>query len=276
LLKRIVGGALATVLVVGVIVTVGSTSASAAPTGLLWGPRYTNSFTFHQKHNGSASPALVSSDGFQKFLIQDDGNLVTYKKFNDPVLRWYPYWASHTDKTGYYLHLQSDGNIVERAADNRTVVWASNHHPGTRYNYWLVMQNDGNLVEYYATGDPRNTPRSVAWAINRLTNQHRVCNSGSVAADSTTSFRMLVQNGAGLSVKVNNRNFLGLAVTVSRWQNNRENGAQSYVIAPYSSHTFSGWYEGDNYPEYVTMHIRTPSNNVVAGYQATGWCWYTP
>jgi hypothetical protein len=67
-----------------------------------------------------------------------------------------------------------------------------------------------------------------------------------------------------------------LPVTVSRWVANRENGAQTYVIPPYNSHTFSGFYQEDNWPESVTMHIRTPSNNVSAGYQVVGDCWYIP
>lgn len=273
LLTAVIGGA-----VIATLLAVAPASAATSP-GLVWGPGFpAKSYTFHQPHNGSPGWAYVSPNGLQRFSIQSDGNLVLYKKFYNGVrVAWYPYWSSRTNGRGYYFHLQNDGNLVESGATNRPI-WASNHHPG-RYNYYLTIQNDGNLVEYYSHGDPRRTPRSVAWATGRIvTSSPRVCAAGSLSPSSTLALRFPAQGGSQLSVTVANPFVTGVAVTVSRWYNGHELLPIAAVVPPYSSHTFSrSWYVGDNLPENVEMHVRVQSNSLVAaGAKAYGHCWYLP
>jgi hypothetical protein len=246
-------------------------NASAAPTALLWGPRFGHSTVVYHQAAGQGAE-IVSSSGAFRFDVQTDGNLDTYAR---QQTTWYAYWSSRTNGRGAYFYLQSDGNLVEKASDNATIVWKSGKAPGTAYNYELLIQNDGNLVEYYSTGDPRvSTGQHVAWATNRLVTR-RVCNGGTVGASQTTDASALTLSSND-TLTIKNSNFLGLAVTTWRQEGGSAVDRNSYVIGPYSSHTFPGYYDGYNGPVLMDLRISTPSSSVLATWSITGTCFYNP
>uniref|UniRef100_A0AAY5EAP7 Bulb-type lectin domain-containing protein n=1 Tax=Electrophorus electricus TaxID=8005 RepID=A0AAY5EAP7_ELEEL len=84
---------------------------------------------------------LISNDGNYKAIFQDDGNFVVYG--------WKPIWASGSDgKPGFFLIMQSDGNLVIYDTNNQPL-WASNswHKERTEDNC-LTLNNDGCLTIY--------------------------------------------------------------------------------------------------------------------------------
>lgn len=92
---------------------------------------------------------LVSSNGLYTFVMQDDGNLVLYKKGK-------ALWASKTQHISVKeCVMQGDGNLVLYRYDGKPV-WDShtNGKPGAN----LIVQDDGNVVIYY---DPN--PKAI-WA----------------------------------------------------------------------------------------------------------------
>src|SRR5271165_305894 len=87
---------------------------------------------------------LYSDDGQFRVLLQNDGNLVVYD-------RWQARWASGTNgQSVSQCIMQTDGNLVIYGYDGP--IWASNTsgNPGA----YLNMQNDGNLVIYLPGGSP--------------------------------------------------------------------------------------------------------------------------
>ncbi len=92
--------------------------------------------------------ALTSSNGHYKLILQEDGNLVLYRKGK-------ALWSSGTNgKNARKLVMQSDGNLV--LYGNNGPIWASNTS-GNR-GAFLMLQNDGNLVIYkaiWSTGTAR-------------------------------------------------------------------------------------------------------------------------
>ena len=92
--------------------------------------------------------ALTSPNGYYKLILQEDGNLVLYRKGK-------ALWSSGTNgKDARKLVMQSDGNLV--LYGNNGPIWASNTS-GNR-GAFLMLQNDGNLVIYkavWSTGTAR-------------------------------------------------------------------------------------------------------------------------
>ncbi|AUX41696.1 uncharacterized protein SOCE26_031180 [Sorangium cellulosum] len=88
---------------------------------------------------------IDSANGTYRLSMQDDGNLVLYRKGPNPQ----PLWATGTDGVAIRrVIMQTDGNLVlyDYADKPR---WASNTHgnPGS----FLVLQCDGNVVIYAPT-----------------------------------------------------------------------------------------------------------------------------
>ena len=85
--------------------------------------------------------SLKSSNKCFTLTMQEDGNLVLYKKTSKV-----PIWHTHTDKScTNKACMQADGNFVTYDC-NDAPTWASRtqDHEGSS----LILQNDGNLVIY--------------------------------------------------------------------------------------------------------------------------------
>jgi lambda family phage minor tail protein L len=87
---------------------------------------------------------LVSANGFYRFIMQTDGNLVLYNKAGVPL------WNSRTGiGAAARLVMQTDGNaVVYRNSDN-SLLWTSN--TGGSGGNRLTLQNDGNVVIFTAS-----------------------------------------------------------------------------------------------------------------------------
>lgn len=84
--------------------------------------------------------------------MQQDGNLVIYKKYNDHKTH---IWHTNTHvsplKRPFHLIMQGDGNLVMYDM-NQKHVWHTKTFGKGEPNYALKMQSDGNLVLYDKTG----------------------------------------------------------------------------------------------------------------------------
>jgi hypothetical protein len=96
---------------------------------------------------------LTSLDGRFQLWLQDDGNLVLYRRTGAAL------WATGT-RTGAHLDNQADGNLVLYRADG-AAVWSSRTAGNGAATLWL--QQDGNLVLY------RNRDGKAIWASNTVT-----------------------------------------------------------------------------------------------------------
>ncbi len=102
----------------------------------------------------TVNQSLISPNGVWQLILQQDGNLVLYRRANH-----HPTWATGTNgKDVQRAVMQDDGNFVLYTFANQPV-WASNTN-GKNHSS-LVLQDDGNLVIYL--------PRVPVWASN--TNQ---------------------------------------------------------------------------------------------------------
>ena len=93
--------------------------------------------------------SLSSENGYYRFIMQGDGNLVLYVG-NRPL------WSSGTyGKAVIGVTMQTDGNLVIYSPQWQPL-WHSNTwgKPGS----YLVVQNDGNVVIY--------NPNCPIWATN--------------------------------------------------------------------------------------------------------------
>ncbi|XP_070500088.1 uncharacterized protein [Chironomus tepperi] len=84
---------------------------------------------------------LVSPNGCFELSMQEDGNLVAYRRSNRE-----PIWHTGTSKTcTERACMQGDGNFVTYDC-HHSVTWSS----GTANNYGAIvqMQDDGNIVAY--------------------------------------------------------------------------------------------------------------------------------
>ncbi|GAU87994.1 hypothetical protein RvY_00770 [Ramazzottius varieornatus] len=94
---------------------------------------------------------LYSQNRAVELVLQDDGNLVLYRR-KDLT----PLWASNTNgRQADQVIMQHDGNLVMYGRGQP--IWASNTHGN--HGCYCTLQNDGNLVLY-------NSSRSPVWASN--------------------------------------------------------------------------------------------------------------
>ena len=108
--------------------------------------------------NGSklTSPSsLVSPNGGFEITMQDDGNLVVYRKLGATSE---PLWASNTCGKGigpYRLEMQKDNHLViyDSTAPSGKATWASNTCEKGKMGAHLCMQDDGNAVIYDGNGN---------------------------------------------------------------------------------------------------------------------------
>ncbi|SMH35541.1 D-mannose binding lectin [Rathayibacter oskolensis] len=92
--------------------------------------------------------SIVSTNDAYTFVMQTDGNAVTYDASGRPV------WSTGTQGRGDHLAMQTDGNLVIYSAEDRPV-WSTG--TGDEPNAAVIIQDDGNLVVYRENGSP-------AWA----------------------------------------------------------------------------------------------------------------
>ncbi len=92
---------------------------------------------------------MTSLDGRFQVWLQDDGNLVLYRRRDGQAL-----WATGT-RTGAHLDNQPDGSLVLYRSDG-TVAWASGTPGNGPSTLWV--QEDGNLVLY------RDSDATPSWA----------------------------------------------------------------------------------------------------------------
>jgi hypothetical protein len=100
--------------------------------------------------------SLTSGNGCFRLIMQNDGNLVIYRKSNDE-----PIWNSNTARScTNRACMQRDGNFVTYDCQN-IPTWASgtDHNEGSS----IKIQDDGNLVIY-----AWNSGRPI-WASNTVT-----------------------------------------------------------------------------------------------------------
>lgn len=110
-----------------------TTGLLAAPTAALAGP-------------GDLQPSealfvnqRIGTSCYYSTIMQNDGNLVTYAGRTDAA------WASRTFSTGAYLLMQTDGNMVIYNKFDQPLWWTGTQgNPGA----YAVQQDDGNLVVY--------------------------------------------------------------------------------------------------------------------------------
>ncbi len=103
---------------------------------------------------GVCPDVLHSQNGYFRFVVQLDGNLVIYDVYNNVI------WNSGTQNVGLSkLIMQPDGNLVLYTKNNNSAVWATNTYNWGYPGYKLVMQNDGNLVVY-------DSKQNVLWQTN--------------------------------------------------------------------------------------------------------------
>ncbi|KQQ00806.1 MULTISPECIES: hypothetical protein [unclassified Rathayibacter] len=96
----------------------------------------------------TAGESIVSTNGAYTFVLQADGNAVTYDSNGRPT------WNTGTQGRGDHLAMQTDGNVVVYDAQDRPVWFTgTGGEPGAV----ITIQDDGNLVVYRADGSP-------AWA----------------------------------------------------------------------------------------------------------------
>merc|ERR1711871_1406369 len=90
---------------------------------------------------------LVSQNGNMYLKMQDDGNVVIYRKDTNTAI-----WSNHKagSTTTGHLAFQGDGNLVEYSGNS--VIWSSNQYGDQDEGIFVVMQNDGNLVKYHKDG----------------------------------------------------------------------------------------------------------------------------
>ncbi|MCX5196079.1 hypothetical protein OOK31_19635 [Streptomyces sp. NBC_00249] len=86
-----------------------------------------------------------------RLIMQDDGNLVVYRWFNDPS-RKEVRWASNTVGCGDKAVMQSDGNLVVYGGDGRRVCYARNEFKGSYANGCLSVWKGG--IGIYFTNEP--------------------------------------------------------------------------------------------------------------------------
>lgn len=95
---------------------------------------------------------LKSINGCFELIMQEDGNLVLYKKTE-------PIWSSKTYLTcSYKACYQSDGNLVVSNCKKKAT-WVAGTFAGGLYT---ELQDDGNLVLY------ADNPLRPTWASNTV------------------------------------------------------------------------------------------------------------
>ncbi len=97
-------------------------------------------------------------------ILQNDGNLVMYRKGNHSIV----YWKTNTVGSGAtQLLFQRDGNLVLYTANYARAVWASG--TSNKCGGWetpaLSTQGDSNMVVYCAT---RIGNGSASWAMDDI------------------------------------------------------------------------------------------------------------
>jgi len=248
---------------------------------ITWGHSYSaKSRTYHQVRNQRGPLVIYSGNRGFDFVVQANGDLSTSKYYSPAMTAcqggcWLAYWRSHTNSKGVYFSMQSNGELVERASDRKTVLWRTHKAPGTRYNYALTLSQTGHLVEYYSTGNPTTSSHHLVWRTNRAPGAVRVCGGGALNQGSgITSFKALLALDAGIYVKVHNVNVLPLVVKVYRWLNGNDHPVTKGVL-PTKTVTFqSVWGDDENRPTVVEMRTDTPAQSVNASALIYGHCWY--
>ncbi|WP_405979910.1 hypothetical protein [Streptomyces sp. NBC_00158] len=86
--------------------------------------------------------------GDSRLIMQDDGNLVLYRWFNQPG-RTTAKWASNTVGCGEKAVMQSDGNLVVYGRDGRQVCYALNRFKGAYANACLTVTGGVGFGVYY-------------------------------------------------------------------------------------------------------------------------------
>ena len=107
---------------------------------------YSNALVGGEELLGGES--IVSENDAYTFVMQTDGNAVTYDGSGRPL------WSTGTQGRGDHLAMQTDGNLVVYSAADRPV-WSTG--TSDEPEAIVTIQNDGNLVVYRENGSP-------AWA----------------------------------------------------------------------------------------------------------------
>lgn len=124
---------------------VGSGSAGATGSPAYESFRNVRLYALRQNDRLERGQALVSPNGCYSFVLQDDGNLVSYAPGGRPL------WASRTHgRAVQFAVMQGDGNFV--IYNGNSPVWSSNTY--RRGGSRLIMQDDSNVVIYTPDGRP--------------------------------------------------------------------------------------------------------------------------
>jgi len=124
-----------------------------------------NAITLSAGEGLGRGQAMFSCDGMVMFVHQSDGNVVLYRKRQNPgqPFSWQPRWASGTDgRETSMLLMDWNGDLILYRTLGGGLVWHSNTagHSGARF----VVQEDCNGVIY----TPGNVP---VWATGTICGQ---------------------------------------------------------------------------------------------------------
>ncbi|MGY0232777.1 hypothetical protein [Longispora urticae] len=101
-----------------------------------------NGWSTNNTFTASGGSTCLFNNGFQKLVMQQDGNLVLYATSDN-----YVYWASGTNgNVGARWEKQSNGNLVIYKFGTNTVLWQS-YTAGVQ-NPYFTLQDDHNVVLY--------------------------------------------------------------------------------------------------------------------------------
>lgn len=102
-----------------------------------------------------------SYNGEYQLILQEDSNLVLYKKIDDDNKE--PVWASNTyteeESTNHSVLLQPDGNFVLYNSDGQAI-WNSGSYEYGATSPYVLVQDDGNVCLY------DNEVEGCHWATN--------------------------------------------------------------------------------------------------------------
>ncbi|MCJ1685541.1 hypothetical protein [Rathayibacter sp. VKM Ac-2927] len=159
--------------------------------------------------------SIVSVGGGYRFVLQTDGNAVTYDASGRAT------FSTGTQGRGDRLVMQADGNLVIYAADGRPVWFTGT---GDETGASVRIQNDGNLVVSRANGTP-------AWASSTGT---------TIAAPPTDSLyptetlragqRLTSGDGRFTAVMQGDGNFVGYGPNGVTWSTGTSGAGNRFVL----------------------------------------------
>lgn len=159
--------------------------------------------------------SITSIGGGYRFVLQSDGNAVTYDASGRAV------FSTGTEGRGDRLVMQTDGNVVVYAADGRPV-WSTG--TADEAGAALRIQSDGNLVVSRADGSP-------AWASSIGTTIEAPPTDWLYPTETLRTGRRLTSgDGRFTAVMQNDGNFVGYGPNGVTWSTGTSGAGNRLVL----------------------------------------------